>query len=306
MCGIVGYYGPKSPKDVILHGLKSLEYRGYDSAGVAILDHGDFKRVRAEGKLTNLEEKLKGQSFDGRLGIGHTRWATHGAPIEKNAHPHVVEGISLVHNGIIENYQELKESLGSRTHFSSDTDSELVAHLIARETKKGAKLLEAVLQVLPHLRGAFSILVVSKDQPDEMVAFKNGPPLIVGKSQDTAIVASDVQAIVPYTKDVIYLEDFEVAYIFKNEVVVLDREGSPLDKTVVTLDWTTEKAEKEGYNHFMLKEIFEQPRAVAHAMAPHLDPADFSVKMIIEGLSDQVLSQVKRIFIVACGTSFYA
>ncbi len=172
MCGIVGYYGPENPKDVIMGGLKSLEYRGYDSAGVAILNCGEFKRVRAEGKLSTLEKKLEHETFDGHLGIGHTRWATHGAPVEKNAHPHTVDGISLVHNGIIENYLELKDELGTKAQFTSDTDSELVAHLIAREIERTRDLLKAVLRVRTRLQGAYSILVVSKDHPDEMVAFK--------------------------------------------------------------------------------------------------------------------------------------
>lgn len=306
MCGIVGYYGPKEPKDVLMQGLKCLEYRGYDSAGVAILHDGSFRLVRAEGKLSSLEAKLKNEKFNGRLGIGHTRWATHGAPIEKNAHPHVVDGISLVHNGIIENYLELKEELSDKTNFSSDTDSELVAHLIAGKVKGGLDLLGAVIEVLPKLRGAFSILVVSKDQPDEMVAFKNGPPLVIGLAGDSTIVASDVQVIVPYTKSVIYLDDFEIAHVRKSDVRLLNRDGKALQKPVVTLDWTSEKAEKEGYSHFMLKEIFEQPRAVAHAIAPHIDLAALSLKLDSSGISADVFNKVEQIFIVACGTSYYA
>ncbi len=310
MCGIVGYYGPRDPKDVIVGGLKTLEYRGYDSAGVAILNGGDFKRVRAEGKLSSLQAKLDKESFDGHLGIGHTRWATHGAPVEKNAHPHVKGDVSLVHNGIIENYMELKEELtkesGGAAEFSSDTDSELVAHLLDQEIRAGADLLSAVFKVLPRLRGAFSILAVSKAQPDEMVAFKNGPPLVIGLAGDETVVASDVQAIVPYTNKVIYLEDNEVAHIRKSDVALYDEKRRPLNKSVVELDWTQDRAEKGGYAHFMLKEIFEQPRAVAHAMAPHIDPASFQVNLKDVGLSDQIFRDVERVFIVACGTSFYA
>jgi glucosamine--fructose-6-phosphate aminotransferase (isomerizing) len=197
MCGIVGYFGPKDPKDVIMKGLKALEYRGYDSAGVAILDGGHFKRVRAEGKLGNLADKLVNENFDGHLGIGHTRWATHGRPIERNAHPHCVGGVSLVHNGIIENYVSLREELvAGGSKIESDTDSELVAHLIERELRTTPDLLKAVLKVLPRLEGAYAILVVSEKQPDTMVAFKNGPPLILGVGEDAMYVASDVQAIV--------------------------------------------------------------------------------------------------------------
>lgn len=306
MCGIVGYYGPKEPKEVLMQGLKALEYRGYDSAGVAILSDGEFKRVRAEGKLSHLEDKLKGEEFNGHLGIGHTRWATHGAPIEKNAHPHVVGGISLVHNGIIENYLELKEELGSDTNFTSDTDSELVAHLISREVISGKELIDAVFAVLPKLRGAYSILVVSKNQPDEMVAFKNGPPLVIGLAGDSTVVASDVQALVSYTKSVIYLDDNEIAHIRKSDVILYDENRKKLDKPVVTLDWSTEKAKKEGYSHYMLKEIFEQPRAVAHAMAPHVNTETHEVSLTDTNLDIKLFENVERVFIIACGTSYYA
>ena len=197
MCGIVGYWGPHQPKDVIINGLKKLEYRGYDSAGVAILDHGQFKVVRASGKLSELQKKLDHENFDGHIGIGHTRWATHGVPSERNAHPHSVDGVSLVHNGIIENYQEIKLQLAEEgVQFSSDTDSELVAHLIARDIAKSKDLLKSVQNILPRLRGAYSIVVVWKNQPDTLVAFKNGPPLIVGIGDKEVVIASDVQAIV--------------------------------------------------------------------------------------------------------------
>ena len=207
MCGIVGYLGPLNPKDVILQGLKKLEYRGYESAGVAILHDGIAKQVRASGKLSALEDKLKSETFNGHLGIGHTRWATHGAPTEKNAHPHQVEGISIVHNGIIENYQEIREELvNTGAEILSDTDSELVAHLIAREVKKTKSLQLAVQHVLPALRGAFSIVAIWNQAPTEMVAFKDGPPLVVGLGDKQSFVASDVQALLTYTKKFIYLE----------------------------------------------------------------------------------------------------
>ncbi len=306
MCGIVGYSGPENPKDVILSGLKSLEYRGYDSAGVAILNHGEFKRIRAEGKLSTLQKKLESETFDGHLGIGHTRWATHGAPVEKNAHPHTVRGISLVHNGIIENYLELKDALGPQTKFTSDTDSELVAHLIADEIERTHDLLKAVVNVLPRLQGAYSILVVSKDHPDEMVAFKNGPPLIVGSAQGAVLVASDVQAILPYTKKVVYLNDLEIAHVKGESFKVFDSLGRPLEKSVTTIDWTAEQAKKEGYEHFMLKEIFEQPRAVARVLAPHVDVSKHTVHVLEgTGLSER-FREAERIAVIACGTSFYA
>jgi glucosamine--fructose-6-phosphate aminotransferase (isomerizing) len=306
MCGIVGYYGPKNPKDVIVGGLKCLEYRGYDSAGVAILHKGEFKRVRAEGKLAALETKLKNEEFDGHLGIGHTRWATHGAPVERNAHPHMVGSVSVVHNGIIENYMELKEELGEGTKFESETDTELIAHLMDREIKKGVSLFEGVKNILPRLRGAYSVLVVTKNQPDEMVAFKNGPPLIIGIASDSVVVASDVQAILPYTNKIIYLDDHEVAHVKGPLVQIFDEKGKPLKKDITTVEWSTEKAQKEGYAHFMLKEIFEQPRAVARAIAPHVDTSAHTVKMVAEGLDPVILKNLERVFIVACGTSSYA
>ena len=326
MCGIVGYYGPQDPKNVIVSGLKRLEYRGYDSAGVAILNDGKFKLVRASGKLGELQKKLEAESFNGHLGIGHTRWATHGVPSERNAHPHKVDGVSLVHNGIIENYQQIKERLRAEgTQFSSDTDSELVAHLIAKKIKQTGDLFKAVQQVLPDLVGAYSILVVWEQQPDTMVAFKNGPPLIVGTSDKEIVVASDVQAIIQYTNRVIYLNDLEVAKAVGTKLEIFSAKGEPLKKEVHTINWTAEQTEKAGFKHFMLKEIHEQPRAVANAMAPHIDlqakrvrlkNVGFSLGSLeemskIDSAKDEVetakkLKDIDRVFIVACGTSNYA
>ncbi len=307
MCGIVGYLGPGNPKDVIVKGLKTLEYRGYDSAGVAILDNGKFKRVRAEGKLSNLEKKLENETFSGHLGIGHTRWATHGPPSERNAHPHCVKGISIVHNGIIENYSELREELielGSV--FTSDTDSELVAHLLSSLVDQSKSLIDSVLEILPRLQGAYSILAVSETEPNVMVAFKNGPPLVVGVGATEVVVASDIQAIVPYTKNVYFLEDNEIAYIQGATVQMLSPEGQKINKELVEVSWNAEQVEKGGYAHFMLKEIFEQPRAVAQALEPHLDLETNSVKLHQVGFPDQVFADLERLFIIACGTSFYA
>ena len=311
MCGIVGYYGPKDPKDVIVGGLKRLEYRGYDSAGVAILDGPQndqhFKVVRAEGKLGELAKKLETVSFTGHLGIGHTRWATHGVPSERNAHPHTVDGVSLVHNGIIENYQDIKADLAREgAVFSSDTDSELVAHLLARKVKETGDLFKAVELVLPMLTGAYSILAVWEKQPDVMVAFKNGPPLIVGVGEKEMVIASDVQAIISHTNKVVYLEDFEIVFVKGNDVKFFSAAGAPIKKEVVTITWTADQVEKAGYKHFMLKEIHEQPRAVAAACAPHVDLETKRVKLSDVGLSDEQLRGIERVFIIACGTSYYA
>lgn len=308
MCGIVGYCGPREPKEVILKGLKSLEYRGYDSAGVAILDQGRFKRVRAEGKLTNLETKLVQESFDGHLGIGHTRWATHGKPSERNAHPHCVGGVSIVHNGIIENYAELKEELiKGGAVFESDTDSELVAHLLFEQLAEGGELLKAVQTIWPRLRGAYSIVAVWENEPDVMVAFKNGPPLVVGVGETEMFVASDIQAIMPYTRKVIFLSDQELVWIKANKYKLFSHDGSVLKRVPTTVEWSPEQVQKGGFRHFMLKEIFEQPRAVAAAIAPHLDVESSIVRLQVAGLdNEKIFRDLDQVNIVACGTSFYA
>lgn len=311
MCGIVGYLGPLDPKDVILQGLKKLEYRGYDSAGVAIINDGKAKQVRASGKLSALEEKLKTEKFNGHLGIGHTRWATHGAPTERNAHPHQVGGVSLVHNGIIENYQEIREELlAAGSQILSDTDSELVAHLLAKEVAQTKDLYIAVEKVLPRLRGAFSIVAIWDQTPDVMVAFKDGPPLVVGIGEEQSFVASDVQALLAYTKKFIYLEDREIVRVKGNEVDIFTSRGTPLTKKVVEINWDPQMVEKAGYDHFMLKEIYEQPRAVASALEPHVKADSHEINLQVEGLSSQELTELfkktSRFSIVACGTSYYA
>ncbi len=326
MCGIVGYLGPQSPKDIIISGLKKLEYRGYDSAGIAILDQGKTKRVRAQGKLKALEDKLVGEKFDGHLGIGHTRWATHGKPSERNAHPHQVRGINLVHNGIIENYLDIREDLLAQgADITSDTDSELVAHLIANEVEITKDLFKAVERTLGKLRGAFSILVMWEQEPDRLIAFKDGPPLVVGLGEKEMFVASDVQALIQYTKKFVYLEDREVADIRGSDVKFFSANGFPIQKKVVELNWNPEMVEKQGFAHYMLKEIYEQPRAVASAIEPHVNPETFSVALKNVGFggvsvqkldeldskadwakTQEMFKDIERVFIVACGTSYYA
>lgn len=326
MCGIVGYLGPQNPKDIIVSGLKKLEYRGYDSAGVAILDQGKTKRVRAQGKLKALEDKLQHEKFDGHIGIGHTRWATHGKPSERNAHPHQVRGISLVHNGIIENYLDIREELvGQGAEIMSDTDSELVAHLIANEIENTQDLFKSVQNVLDKLRGAFSILVMWEQEPDRLIAFKDGPPLVVGLGDQEVFVASDVQALIQYTKKFVYLEDREVASIKGTDVQFFSANGYPIQKKVVELNWNPEMVEKQGYAHYMLKEIYEQPRAVAAAIEPHVNPETFTVALKNVGFGGQAVQKleeldsktdwaktqevfrgIERVFIIACGTSNYA
>ncbi|MFZ4403354.1 MAG: glutamine--fructose-6-phosphate transaminase (isomerizing) [Pseudobdellovibrionaceae bacterium] len=307
MCGIVGYLGPRNPKDVILNGLKKLEYRGYDSAGVAILHEGKTKRVRAAGKLKILEDRLSAEKFDGHTGIGHTRWATHGAPSERNAHPHQVRGISLVHNGIIENYADIREELiKQKAEITSDTDTELVAHLIANEIEITQNLHKAVERVLDKIHGAFSIVVMWEKSPNELVAFKDGPPLVVGVGEKENFIASDVQALLAYTQNFVYLDDREVVWINGPDVRYYAANGFEIHKKIQTLNWNPDMIEKQGFSHFMLKEIYEQPRAVAAAIEPHVDIQKLQVRLQDVGLSEAQFKSFERVFFIACGTSYYA
>jgi glucosamine--fructose-6-phosphate aminotransferase (isomerizing) len=318
MCGIIGYQGKKSPKDVVLAGLKTLEYRGYDSAGVAIFDQGKIKRFRAEGKLINLSTKIANEKFDGGLGIGHTRWATHGPPNERNAHPHFVDGIALVHNGIIENYLQLKEELKKENIIpDSDTDTEIVAHLVSIAYKKLGDFKKAVLSVVPRLRGAYSILVINEQSFGEMIAFKNGPPLIFGvNSKDgETMVASDVQAMVGYCDKVYHLNDNEIVVVKGKDFQLLDTAGKEMSIAMTDLVWNKEVAEKLGYPHFMAKEIFEQPRAFSQAIEAHIDKTKMKTALALlvdqQNIKDanqatELLKNIDRIFIIACGTSYYA
>lgn len=324
MCGIVGYLGPLNPKDVIINGLKKLEYRGYDSAGLAIIHNKETKLIRALGKLKSLEEKVAGEDFNGHIGIGHTRWATHGVPSERNAHPHKVRGISLVHNGIIENYLDIKEELLSQgAKIQSDTDSELVAHLIANEIDQTKNLKKAVENILDKLKGAFSIVVMWEQNPTELVAFKDGPPMVVGIGKDQNFVASDVQALIAYTNQFIYLNDREIVQLNRENIKLFSSQGVAIDRKPITLNWSPELVEKQGFAHYMLKEIYEQPRAVAMAIEPHVHNQLVRLKNV--GFNEQdlhhldqldsekdwkntesILKNIERVFIIACGTSFYA
>lgn len=315
MCGIVGYFGPKSPKEILLQGLKKLEYRGYDSAGVAILNQGHFSVHRAAGKLTQLESKVAKLSFDGPIGIGHTRWATHGRPTESNAHPHKVRGVSLVQNGIIENYAELKEQLKKRgSEFTSETDTEVVTHLVAEALDQSNNLTQAVQKVIPQIRGAYAILAVSENEPDTIVAFKAGPPLILGCGEKEIYLASDVQAFIEHTNKVIYLGDDEIVTLCKSDFSILDKEGKSVQREIESVDVTIATSDKKGFKHYMLKEMFEQPRAVACALEPYLDLASKQIDFSRLGLDSSATSEeafvklknASRIYIVACGTSYYA
>ena len=315
MCGIVGYFGPKAPKDILLSGLKKLEYRGYDSAGVAIHNKGLFDVYRAAGKLSELESKIESTSFDGTIGIGHTRWATHGLPVEKNAHPHKAQGVSLVQNGIIENYAELKKELiANGAKFTSDTDTEVVTHLISQELEASENLFQAIQKVIPKLKGAYAILVVSEAEPDTIVAFKAGPPLILGRGKDEVFLASDVQAFIEHTNEVVYLNDFEIVKVKGSQYQIFTQAGERIENPIETVDISVAKSDKKGFKHYMLKEMFEQPRAVANALNPYINVEKkrvvFSNLGIDEGITNEdalkKLTSAERIYIIACGTSYYA
>src|SRR5213078_3982050 len=265
MCGIVGYVGKKSVVPVIIEGLRKLEYRGYDSAGIAVAGNVDGHQVRrAEGKLRNLEDVITGQPIEGDYGVGHTRWATHGRPTEENAHPHrdCTGRIVVVHNGIIENYLDLKHQLQSEGHtFVTETDTEIVAHLVERETKDDG-LENAVRRALLYMRGLFALVLISADDPNKIVTVRNGPPIVVGLGENEFFVASDIPAVLAHTRDVVFLGDEEMAIITPGGVEFTDYSGRAVSKKSTRVSWDPVMAEKAGYKHFMLKEIFEQPMAV--------------------------------------------
>lgn len=311
MCGIVGYLGSKNTKNILFDGLKALEYRGYDSSGIAILDKGEFIKFRAPGKIIELEKKVQDKNLEGQVGIAHTRWATHGPAVEKNAHPHEVGDVCIVHNGIIENYQTIREQLIKRgAKINSDTDSELIAHLISEQLILKGDFYKAVVETRKLLEGAFAVLVISRKNPDEMIAFKSGPPMILAKGEDDFYIASDVQAVIKYTKTVYYLNDHEMIHIKDKVVTVTDLQGHALPVEFETISWNAEQVDKKGFAHYMLKEIYEQPNAVSLALLPHIDPETQSLQ--IKGFFDSpeqtndFLKDVNHIQIVACGTSFYS
>jgi len=302
MCGIVGYIGFRNATDVLIDGLRRLEYRGYDSAGVAVRTPEGLKVVKRSGKLSALESALKEERLEGPLGIGHTRWATHGAPTDPNAHPHTTEDgkIAVIHNGIIENYLELKEALRARGHrFASETDTEVLAHLI--EEKYRGDLFQALREALKEVRGAYAVVVAHEDH-QEIVAARTVSPLVIGLGEGENFLASDVPALLPYTRRVIFLHDGDLARITREEVVVTDLEGHPLPREVVEIDWTLEAAEKGGFPHYMLKEIYEQPWVLENTLGGRLREEEGDVEL---GLGLDPLA-IDRIHVIACGTAAYA
>ena len=307
MCGIVGYIGARESTPILVHGLKRLEYRGYDSAGVAVWTGGESRVVRCRGKLAMLEEKLKSHPAPGSVGIGHTRWATHGRPSDENAHPHKVNGISVVHNGIIENHMALRQRLeeaGSR--FTSETDTEIFAHLIHHEVVRlgpQASLTQAVRAALSQVKGAYAILVMNDALPDTLVAAKNASPLVVGLGEGENFIASDVTAILDETRRMVFVDEGEIVTVTREAVRISDLDGKEIQRDAKTITWSAMQAEKAGFRHFMLKEIHEQPRAVADTLAGRVVMESDDVSL--DGI-DLDVSKIKRIIMIACGTSYHA
>jgi glucosamine--fructose-6-phosphate aminotransferase (isomerizing) len=307
MCGIVGYIGSHDAVPLLLDGLKRLEYRGYDSAGVAVLLNGKIEVRRSVGKLVNLEKSLAGKVLSGTVGIGHTRWATHGKPSEQNAHPHRSDSLALVHNGIIENYVALREQLRKDGYrFESETDTEVMAHLIARQMKAGLGLEEAVRAATKEVRGSYAIAVLCEKDPRTLVAARSGCPLVVGLNEHGAFLASDVTAILTHTRDVLFLEDGEVAVLSGNGLVVKDADGKPVTRAATRIAWDAAAAEKGGFPHFMLKEIHEQPQAILDTMRGRYTYERGEADLPDLGLTPAEVAETGRIWIVACGTSWHA
>ncbi len=304
MCGIVGVLGKGPVAELLVDALKRLEYRGYDSAGVATLEQGRIERRRAEGKLRNLEQLLKVEPLQGITGIGHTRWATHGKPSEANAHPHMTDDVAIVHNGIIENFRELKAQLMAEgAPFSSDTDTEVIAHLITRELRDGKDPVAAVYQALAHLQGAFALAMIFRGYEDLMIVARQGSPLAIGYGDGEMFVGSDAIALAPFTDRIAYLEDGDWAVITRQGVAIRDRIGAGVTRPVATSHATGLVVDKGNYRHFMAKEIHEQPEVVGHTLAHYLDLANYQVALPSLPLD---FSQVSRLSLSACGTAFYA
>ncbi|MGA2571691.1 MAG: glutamine--fructose-6-phosphate transaminase (isomerizing), partial [Terracidiphilus sp.] len=317
MCGIVGYVGPKKVVPVIIEGLRRLEYRGYDSAGIAVGHPGSQKLEvrRAAGKLANLEEVLREHPLEGTFGIGHTRWATHGRPTEENAHPHrdCTGRIVVVHNGIVENYLDLKRELTAQGHkFVTETDTEIIAHLIEQVQKEAeaagrpVALEVAVRTAVKRLTGAFALGVLSAAEPDKIVAARLGPPVIIGVGQGEAFVASDVPGILHHTRDVYFLADGDMAVLTKAGVTLTDFEGQPIERKLIHVQWDPIQAEKGGYKHFMLKEIWEQPRAIRDTTMGRVSLDSGKVFLGEMEIADEELKRAETISIAACGTSWHA
>ncbi len=309
MCGIVGYIGDRPLWPVLLEGLRRLEYRGYDSAGVVYFRKNDIEITKVKGRVYDLEERLyrKDTSGVGAPGLGHTRWATHGEPSDENAHPHFdcSKGLALVHNGIIENYYQLKERLLKKGHtFVSATDTEVIVHLIEDYYKEGFSLWEAFLKAINELQGAFAIALISNKEPDKILVARYQSPLVIGLGEKESFLASDIPALLPFTKRVVFLQDKECAILSKEGLKLFDFEGNSKDYTETTIHWDLSQAEKGGFPHFMLKEIFEQPQAIQNTLLGRISLETFEIDLLQKEID--WLKEIVKIYIVACGTSYHA
>ncbi len=307
MCGIVGYIGNKQSIDVLVNGLEKLEYRGYDSAGIAVLDDNQNLDIRkSKGRLAVLEENTKKIKVNGNIGIGHTRWATHGEPSDRNSHPHFnsSKNIAVVHNGIIENFNDLKDELIEKGYnFLSETDTEVIPCLIDNYYK--GDLLDAVKKTIARLEGAFALAIVSKDDPDKLIAVRKDSPLIIGVGEGENFIASDIPAVINYTRNIYLLENGEMAVLKKDHVSIMDFEGNKVEKEVYNITWDIDQAEKGGYDHFMIKEIFEQPKALRDTISPRITK-DNDIRLDDIDLTEEYIKGINKIYIVACGTAYHA
>ena len=306
MCGIIGYIGNKNAIPLVMDGLKRLEYRGYDSAGIAYFSEDLIEVKRCKGKIAILESIVSGLNISSRLAIGHTRWATHGKPSDENAHPHRSGGIVIVHNGIIENYVELRHKLQEDGFiFTSETDTEVLCHLINKHAAANS-LEDAVRTAVREIKGAYAFAVINEKEPDKIIAVRKESPLVIGFGEDEYFLASDVPAFLSHSKEVIFLEDNEMAILHSDGVIITDLAGKTLNKNVVTIPWSTSMAERGGYRHFMLKEIYEQPRAIADTISGRVFPEKGDIAIEEFGLTSEIIKATDKIFIVACGTSYHA
>jgi len=309
MCGIVGYVGrTRGVHEVLIDGLRRLEYRGYDSAGVAVWNGRELVIRRAVGKLSNLDAQLRGEELSGELGLGHTRWATHGKPTEPNAHPHRAGSVAIIHNGIVENYREIRAELeAAGCEILSDTDTELVAHLIDRRVEAGDDLLGATRAVAKRLVGSYALAVISTRSPDHIVVAKNGgSPIIFGLGEGEAFLGSDIPAILPHTRQMLFLADGEFAVLSREGVQLVDANGHLIERAPRTIQWDPVSAEKGGFDHFMQKEIFEQPRALRDTLGTRLHEEELDVDLDGIDLSPAAIKNIERVTLVACGTAYYA
>lgn len=314
MCGVIGYIGAGATPEFFYNGLKRLEYRGYDSAGIAMMNSEGIFIQRAEGKLSNLQKKLGDLPNSTKIGIGHTRWATHGKPTEQNAHPHRSENIVLLHNGIIENYKPLKELLVSKGyHFQSETDTEVAAHLLNYEYKKNVdiknpleKMKKSISSLVSQIRGAFAFGILCTDVPDTLFVVKFGSPIVLGLGENENYMASGITALIDHTRSIIIMEDREIAYLTATDISIVDFSGKPIKRESILISWSTGMLDKNGYDHYMLKEIHEQPQAVAQTINGRYDRDTGKINLKSYGINKINLKEVNRIQIIACGTSYYA